>query len=1127
MARTSSKKLHALITAGLAALMLATALPAVSYAQGITSIAGRVTDPSGAVVAGAKVTITDPKTDFSRTATSNEDGYYTLPSLRPAEYKLTIEAVGFRRYERTGLILQVDQTATVNVALEVGVTTDAVVVNADANQVDLQTPTLKQVVEERRINELPLDGRNAATLALLVAGVSESPADGATQCCDKTVPGAVAYTTNGSRQNQINFKLDGADNMDGYTNVNQPFPFPDALQEFSVQTSNYSAELGSQSGGAVNVITKSGTNQFHGNSFVYHRNEVLNARNFFSPVRDKLKRTQYGGTFGGPIIRNRTFFFVGFQGTELRNIRTAGSSVIPTNANMAGDFSALLDANSPDNPLGRATYLKDPLKTGTCSASNQTACFPGNIIPTNRFDPVALRMLKFVPEVGKTTGAGRVQFPRPIRNDNKSIIVRLDDSFTSKDRLTGRYNFEDYDEASTYNGVSLVTLNPEAVTRSQNALVQETHTFSPNLINEFRVSYARVHSDRRRPKIEGATSTDVGIQHPFLPETGETFGVDVRNFFSISNTTRLFIIRNSYMANDDVKWVKGRHNLAFGGMYQLSKVDLALPRTIPFMRFESNNVGTSYAIADFLIGRVSGFYTQGLEQERRNKGWFFSLYVQDDFRVNSRLSLSLGLRYDPYFTWGSPTNQVRLFSIQDALAGKRSRVFVNAPAGLSFPGDPDFPKNGATGDHNNLAPRLGFAYALTGDGRTSLRGGAGIYYDQRPPAITFNAFQGIFPWSFTYTLTPPPGPLSDPLRGATLPVFQIPPTSTAPFPNSLSGGNSLAPYEKSTSPITYNWNLTIERQFVAGTIGRVSYVGSRANHIGVPIELNPGKYIPGSKLPLQDRRVLPTIGGVRQTSQEANSIYHGFQAALEKRFSSGNSFLDRTTLLASYTFARSMDDFPHGADPTGNTGGSDVATLPFYDPNRRALEYGPSRFDRKHRFVASYIWDLPRLQEQHVLLRSVAGGWQATGIYQYQTGLPITVLAGRDQSQTGINQDRAQYLGGNPYGTGGCRPGEAPCVNYLNPAAFGLPALGSAGNAGKGMLRGPTFWTWDMGFLKNIQLTERMRVQLRVEFFNIFNHANFAPLAGQGDFNFSQAGFGGIRSAGDPRIGQAALKFYF
>ncbi|MGE0127942.1 MAG: carboxypeptidase regulatory-like domain-containing protein [Blastocatellales bacterium] len=1107
--------------------LLAMVLATSGYGQGITSITGRVTDPNGAVVAGAMITATETRTGFSRSVVSNENGYYTIPSLRPAEYKLVIEAKGFRRYERAGIILQVDQTATLNLTLEVGVTTDTVLVQADANQVDLQTPTLKQVVEERRINELPLDGRNAATLALLVAGVMESPSDGAIQGTDKTVPGAVAYTTNGSRQNQINFKLDGADNMDGYTNVNQPFPFPDALQEFSVQTSNYSAELGSQSGGAVNVITKSGSNQFHGNGFVYHRNEVLNARNFFSPVRDKLKRTQYGGTVGGPIIRNRTFFFVGYQGTELRNIRTAGSSVIPTIANMAGDFSALLDANSPNNPLGRATYLRDPLKTGTCSASNQTACFPGNIIPTNRFDPTALKMLKFVPEVGQTGGAGRVQFPRPIRTDNKSIIVRLDDNLTEKDRLTGRFNFEDYDEASTYNGISIVTLNPEAVTRSQNALIQETHTFRPNLINEFRVSYARVHTNRRRPKVEGATSTDVGIRNPFLPETGDTFGVDVRNFFQISNTNQLIIIRNSYMANDDVKWVKGRHNLAFGGMYQLSKVDLALPRSIPFMRIESNSRGTSYAIADFLIGQVSGFFTQSLEQARRNKGWFFSLYVQDDFRISSRLSLSLGLRYDPYFTWGSPTNQVRLFSLQDALAGKRSRVFVNAPPGLSYPGDPDFPKNGATGDHNNLAPRLGFAYALTGDGRTSLRGGAGIYYDQRPPAITFNLFQGVFPWSFTYTLTPPPGPLSDPLRGATLPIFQIPPTSTAPFPSTLSGGNSLAPYEKSTSPITYNWNLTIERQLIASTLARISYVGSRANHIGVPIDLNPGRYIPGSNLPLQERRVIPTIGGVRQTSQEANSIYHGFQASLEKRFSSGNSFLGGATLLASYTFSKSMDDFPHGADPTGNTGGSDIGTLPAYDPNRRDIEYGPSRYDRKHRFVASYIWDLPKLQDQNVLLRGVVGGWQTTGIFQYQSGLPITVLAGQDRSQTGINQDRAQYLGGAAYGTGGCRPGEAPCVDFLNPAAFGLPPLGSAGNAGKGMLRGPDFWTWDMGFLKNIQITERMRVQLRVEFFNIFNHTNFVPLAGQNDFNYSRAGFGGLRSAGDPRIGQAALKIYF
>jgi hypothetical protein len=1091
-----------------------------AYGQGLASISGRVSDPTGAVIPAAAIMVTETRTGFTRSAASSQDGYYTIPSLRPSEYKLVVNATGFRHYEQDHLILTADQAATVNIGMEVGTTSEVVNVEANVLQVDLQTATLKQVVEEKRINELPLDGRNAATLALLVGGVMDSPADGATQCCDKTVPGAVSYTSNGSRQNQINFKLDGAENMDGYTNVNQPFPFPDVLQEFSVQTSNYGAELGSQSGGAVNIVTKSGSNEFHGNAFEYVRNKVFNARNFFAPVRDELKRNQFGGTIGGPIIRNRTFFFFGFQSSETRNVQSAGSSIVPTAENMRGDFSALLDANSPANSLGRSVQITD----------RNGMAFPGNIIPASRLDPAALRSLKGVPEAGNVGGFGRVFFARPIRNDNKSFFIRGDQSLSANDRLSGRYFVDDYDEASTYNGVSLVTLNPEAVLRSHNALVHETHTFRPNLINDFRASYGRVYSDRRRPDIQGETCSDWGIRDPFLAETGQTCGVQAVGYFQISNTSRLMIVRNFYQINDDVKWIKGRHNISIGGMVQLSRVDLALPHSIPFMRFTNDYTG--YAVASYLLG-VPQLFTQSVTQSRQNEGWFPSFYIQDDFRATSRLSLSLGLRYDPYITWGTPSGQISLFSVTDALAGKKSTQFVNAPPGLFFPGDDSFPKNGAEPDLNNFAPRFGFAYDLFGDGKTSLRGGAGMFYDQRPPAIFFNAFQGVFPWSITLTKMPPAnGTFSDPLRDEALPIFEIPPTRNAPW-NGATTGATLQAGRKSVSPITYNWNLTIERQIAGSALMRLSYVGTRANYLGVPVDINAAIYYPaGHPLngrPLEQRRVWPTLGNIRYTAQEVNAHYHGFQAGLEKRLArGGGSWLDGITLLANYTYSKSMDDFPHGADPTGNTGGSDVAALPYFDPNRRDFDYGPSRFDRKHRFVASYLWDLPALRAQPWMLRHIIGGWQATGIFQVQSGLSFTILAGVDRSLTGIQQDRVQYIGGDPYSpAGGCRPGEAPCVNFLNPAAFTLPAIGSAGNVGKGSLRGPNFWTWDMGFLKNINLTERIRFQFRAELFNIFNHTNFIPSPGQNDFNYSNAGFGGIRSAGSPRIGQLALKFFF
>lgn len=309
---------------------------------------------------------------------------------------------------------------------------------------------------------------------------------------------------------------------------------------------------------------------------------------------------------------------------------------------MNGDFSALLNASSPANTLGRVVQVFDPVTE---------VSFAGNLIPTSMFDPAALKMLKFVPEVASATGAGRVQFARPIRNDTQSFFARVDDSLTARDRITGRYYVEDYDEASTYNGVSLVTLSPEANTRSQNFLVQETHIIRPNLINDFRFGYSRVYSIRQRPLVQGATSTDVGINSRFIPDPGDTFGVAVNGFFSVSNTAKLFINRNSYIFGNDVKWIHGRHNMSLGGMVQKSDVDLALPNSVPFMQFANDQTG--YAISSFLLG-APFLYVQSSEQARVNAGWFPSLFFQDDIRASRRLSLSVGMRWDPYLTWGSP-----------------------------------------------------------------------------------------------------------------------------------------------------------------------------------------------------------------------------------------------------------------------------------------------------------------------------------------------------------------------------------------------------------------------------------------------------------------------------------------
>ncbi len=403
-----------------ASVILCCVSSTVAWAQGFGTISGSVTDPTGAAITGANVVVTELATAQSRTASSSSGGYYVLNSLRPAVYALSVDQSGFKKFVQTGIVLLANQSLTVNIHMVLGSTSESVSVNGLATQVDTSTPTLRQVVDSSRMADMPLNGRNAANLTTLVAGAVTSPSNNADQGNAKTFPEAVTISTNGARENQVGYFLDGAPNIDFFSNVNQPFPFPDALQEFSVQTSNYSAEFGQDAGGVVSIVTKSGTNQFHGNAFEFLRNGALNARNYFARTADPLKRNQFGGTFGGPIIRDRTFFFGGYQGTRIRSHQGGLSGFVPTDANLAGDFSAMLTANNPNNPLGKVVAIKDPV-TGKP--------FPNNQIPVTRFDPASLAMLKFVP---RAQGNGIDFYAIPIIQNFDEYIARGDHSISSR-----------------------------------------------------------------------------------------------------------------------------------------------------------------------------------------------------------------------------------------------------------------------------------------------------------------------------------------------------------------------------------------------------------------------------------------------------------------------------------------------------------------------------------------------------------------------------------------------------------------------------------------------------------------------------------------------------------------------
>ena len=1087
--------------------------PLISHAQGFGSLVGTVTDPSGGAIASAKITAKEMATGFEREAISDEQGYYVIPSLRPAAYLVTFEARGFS-VSKQNVTLLADQALTLNVQLKLGMSTETVSVTSGDTQVDTTTATIAQVVEQQRLVELPLDGRNAAQLTLLVPGAVNSPSGGADQGSTKTYPGAVTYSANGSRQNQISYRLDGGNYVDEYTNVNQPFPFPDALQEFSVQTSNYSAEYGQNAGAVVNVITKSGTNSLHGDGFEFLRNAVFNARNFFSNYsnadhgRDALKRNQFGGTIGGPIRRDHTFFFAGYQGTRIRHINNASNATVPTAA-----------------------------QRGTAT------------------DPAVISLLQHIP-VGDASG--RVTFAKPDNQNFDDAIGRLDHTFSQSDQLSLRYDYNRFDKPPSFDLANLLTYADGATIINQNYLIHESHIFSRKLINDFRFSFARETSNRG-PAGNAVGVRSFGVSIPFQPPQNTIESISVNSGPSFGDSPKGAFVRNNFTWMDDAAWIKGSHNLRFGGEIERSRVDIT-------NLFHQGGLFNFSNMANFLGGTLSSF-TQGAGEFKNNRNLFAGAYLQDDFHLSRGLTLNFGLRWEPFLPWHEIKGRVAQFIHSDAHpGGPTSAQFTNAPPGLFYPGDPGVPEYGVNPSYNNVSPRVGFAYDVFGDGRTSLRGGVGIFYDTRVSGIINNRFVDQTPFSpqVTRTGAGSAGSFSDPYctQASTQGALKCSPI-TNPFPAPFPPPSNLAfpatllvvsydPSTKLLAPTIYDWNLAVEHEFSGSFLMRAAYVGSHGTHIKETVELDPAAVGSGTAK-LDSRRRLnvlipgcsPTTisqclyGSVSMESQDINSQYHALQLSLERRVSNG------LTILASYTYSKSIDDLPQGGG-VADIGADNASARPWDDPLRQQFDRGPSDFDHTHNFVASYVWQLPKMSGMNSLVRRAFGNWEQSGQVTAQTGAPFTVLsglsAGSDLSQAGLGHDRATYIGGSLTGPGACAAAKATqsCVDFLNVAAFAPntvpnpsnpsqmipnPALiGTFGNMGKNSLHGPGFYAWNVGLFKNFLLTERWRVQFRAEFFNVFNRANFNnPNTSLNNLT----NFGTITSAGDPRIGQLALKLFF
>jgi Carboxypeptidase regulatory-like domain/TonB-dependent Receptor Plug Domain len=1070
------------------------------YAQGSGAISGTITDPSGAVVPNAEIVISETATGYTRTASANTEGIYVVPSLRPADFEVVVKAPGFSTVTENHIGLLANQNLTLNFHLAIGAST-SVTVESSPVMVDTSSASLKQVIERTRMVELPLNGRNAGDLTLLVPGVLATTSSDANQGSTKTFPGAETISANGSRPDQTSYLLDGGNFNDQFTNVNMPFPFPDALQEFSFQTTNYSTEYGQSAGGVVNVITRSGTNEFHGNAFDFLRNNVFDARNAFASKRDQLKRNQFGGTVGGPVIKDHTFFFFGYQGTRSHTTNGSLNSFVPTPANLNGDFSALLSATNPANPLGRVVVINDP-------TTNQP--FPNNQIPVGRFDPASLGLVAHLPKAA-SGGSGQVFYSKPTIQNYDETVLRVDQSVRTADRFSFRWTNNLFKTPAVYSPSNILTYTTGSNIRSQNYLLHYTQVLRPNLLNEIRFVYARTAA-QRAPATDVPNVADLGVQNIFQPADKAIQSISVSGFFSLGGSAKARFTRNDFSWSDDLRWVKGRHSISLGGYVERSRMDVANQFGENGTYSFSGDI-TGSAIADFMLGRLRTF-TQGAGEFANLRNTFLGFYFQDDFRMNSRLALNAGLRYEPARPWHELGGRIQEFRLPAYYAGQTSQIFPNAPAGLFFPGDTNFPKNGAKPDMNNFAPRIGFAYDVFGNGRTSVRGGVGMFYESRQPALDSLQFSDTNPFSPQLTLTNPAGPFSNPLLGVVNPFpAPFPPPKGTVFPSPASAV-TYEPGKELVSPLVYKWSLTVEHQLPGGWLTRGSYVGTRSTQIRKEIELDPAVYIPGSSLGPDQRRYLPGYNTISEVSPNAEGTYEALQLNVEKRVASG------LTILANYTYSKNLDNLQPGAH-TEDISGDIPSAIPWYFPGSNAFDKGPADIDATHRFVASYVWQIPGAPETHRVLRLVTNGWETSGILSAQTGFPMTILAGKDQSGTALGQDRAN-LSGNPYGPGACGT-RAPCADYLNKAAFQLPALGTFGNLGKNSLRAPGSFDWDMGLFRNFAITERWQLQFRAEFFNALNHVNLGVPAS----SVSSGGFGSITSAADPRIGQLALKVSF
>ncbi|MEQ1885445.1 MAG: carboxypeptidase regulatory-like domain-containing protein [Bryobacteraceae bacterium] len=1099
--------------------------PALQFGlQGTAQIHGTVQDASGAAVPGAEVKATQTDTNASRSATTGADGGYVLANLPIGPYRIEVAKDGFSKYQQAGVVLQVNADPLVDVSLKVGAQSEIINVEANAALVETRSSTVGAVMDNQRILELPLNGRNATELITLSGGAVSLDAGGSQALGGRSFGGTPRIQVAGGLGYGTAYTLDGAMHINFSSMGSVSMPFPDALQEFKVETTGVGSNT--KSANSVSAVTKSGTNQLHATLFEFFRNNALNGRNYFATSPNTLKRNQFGGVVGGAIKKDKLFFFAGYQYTFNREDPASQEAFLPTPQMLAGDWS---------------TYASAACKG---SALALGGAFSGNTINPASYSPAGLAIVnRILAQAPTPNNCGRVTFSRPTPSNQYQPVGRLDWVRSDKETIFVRYMSHSY-QAPTAFSLSPNNLLTSTAAGNDNLAqawaVGDTYVFNASIVNSLRLSMNRIYSNQLGTQFFSACDVNIKVYCGYVPKRFVLAGSGGAPSLGTSMDVGDAVATQNIQADEEIGWVKGSHQFSFGANFRFMQAHLH-DNFIDAPRFTINGSGTRDGLADLMTGRLATLVAGGPYYISMVQ-WGAGFFAGDTWKATQRLTVNYGVRWEPFLPQRILGGTgISNFSLARFNAGTKSGVYPNAPAGWSYTGDPGVPGDaGITKKWNQFSPRLGLAWDPMGDGKTSIRASYSLSYSvvginwRDDPSQTS-------PWANAMRVTNVS--LDDPWANF---------AGGNPFPLKTGAGAQFVPFGDYIStppdistPRTNSWNLTVQRQVGRDWLVSASYLGSSTNHIWIHDSGNPAVILPGvpvssscaatasattcagpANLNLRRRFTIanPTattqMGNVAILDAGGTMNYHGMLISANKRLS------QNVSVQANYTWSHCISD---SIDLTAS--GPDAGEVNT-KPGDRKFDRGDCNGDRRHLFNLTTVAVTPKFANRTTNM--LASGWTLSVIYRFQSGQPLNILAGTDAALngnvgliSGTSFERGNQISAQAYG-----PGSGYLSRWLNPAAFAVPALGTLGNYRRNSVVGPGLWNFDLALSREFRITERQRIELRGEAFNITN--SYRPNVNAGgaggtamNLTAGNALFGQIRNAQDPRIIQLALKYQF